>query len=1268
MRRPQKNTKKLSLRRRILARATPVICAYLATLLAIPLNAAITLPTEPLTTGARVPPNVLFILDNSGSMSSANMPDNVPSTSSPNIASAAYTRNTIYYNPATNYLPWTKADGTLMTGGTDYGAAYSSNEYVNYTGTGPGGSGTISTTSDVVNLSDAVRTFYVPYNTESDAEWGDGTKYYRYQILTDRSIQRSVYGTVVASNPRAVSVSGGGSGTLSNSNEVTLTLEEVPANVVLNVTISNTTPNGSGNRNLTVVLRNPSGAQVNTNNVGRGSSRSYEVSPTLAGRYTLALTRDANNNTATTYSVTATRSGTNACDSSVRNGSRSWINCEPGRPNSRSVEAELTNFATWYSYHRTRYKAAKAGASQAFAGLGDDVRVGFRTIQNDTDIPSALRNGNMPTPAVPIPVAYNDGLFSDSGTTANARAYNNRTQWYNRLFTTKGGAATPLRQSLTDAGNYFSSSAANGPYGPASGVDQLSCRQNFTIMTTDGYWNEGGYNNARIGDADNTPGETITHSVNRTTYRYDPAEAANAPYPGGLVSGSDQSNGTPTLADVAMYYWKSDLRADLDNIVPTNSKDLAFWQHMTTFTIGLGLVGTVNEESVDQVIANRGASYTSGGQVYRGWPAPVNNSITAVDDLLHAAVNGHGTYVAATNPRAFTDGLRAALASVTERTGSFSNVAANSTSVDGGTLAFRASYLSGLWTGELAAYGVSQQNGVAAAPTWRASERIPTTNRKLFTSDGVRGLAFPASATRSQLEALARTGTSGYPVSGENNAAYIAGSRQLEVQNGGNLRNRNHLLGDIVSSSPAYVSDTDTLYVGANDGMLHAFNASSGSELFGFIPNGINWSSLGTLSRPDYAHRFFVDGPVVVSSRVQTPNKNILVGALGKGGKGLFALDVTDPASFNTNKFKWEVGSNDVDMGLVESRPIIARLNNGQTAVVVSNGLNSVDGHAVLLIYNLDTGNLIKRIDTEVGSAVAESPDSNGLTQPVGWDADGSGTVDYVYAGDMLGNVWKFNLSAASTANWGVAGNAPIFSATYPTENGQVRQPITGGITVAMHPTTYQPWIFFGTGRLMTPGDLTNRAVQSVYGFVEDGSVKRRNGGSKNLTARSLVVSDSAAGTRAFEPNAPLPSDSKGWYLDLLTPPNATIEGERVVSETQLLNDALVFSSVIPTASACLPDGRGYLNVLDAFTGTSTTTPFFDANRNGNFSDDTLSNGDDKLPIGSISPGVGMPTLANLLRGQAIVGGSSGNSATVPIKETRNVGRVSWREVKRGDE
>lgn len=1135
MRTPQSKIRPRSRLRQWSDRLAPALSACFATLLALPASAGITLPTEPLTTGARIPPNVLLILDDSGSMEYDYMPDAVPTTSAVtsgkntiSIGKQTYTRNSIFYNPAKTYTPWVDSTGTVRTDAATYNKVYSS---------------TTLASGDTADLSKNVQTYYVPKSTTDTSETylANAANYYRYQILTNGKVVQAIFTT-----------------------------------------------------------------------------------------YTKANTTDA------TKAL--------GCSTDTNNNVNDWRGCVETTPTGRTEAAEALNYAIWYSYHRTRAKVAKAGAGLAFSNLSSNMRVGFRTIWGRG---AKSISGNVITDANPIPVSRNNGLFADPNGVNGSN--NNRTHWYDRLYNSGASDNTPLRSSLSKAGDYFSSTAATGPYGPEALADQYTCRQNFTILTTDGYWNN---DSSSVGEQDNSAGSTITNSRG-DSYTYQPAP----PY-----ASSDSYGGTEgNLADVAMRYWKSDLRTDMENNVPTTTANPAFWQHMVTFGISIGAKGTL-DPATDLPALTAGT---------KSWPATKNNNIVNIDDLWHATINGHGSFVVATDSDGFVKGLQSALAAITERSGSFSNVSANSTTLDANTKVFQARYVSGVWTGDVAAYAATS-SGTSGTASWHANTGIPTTGRKVFTSDGTQALAFPASATQAQLDALVRTGNaSNYPVTKEDNAAYIAGTRSLEASQGGNLRNRSTLLGDIVSSSPAYVSETDTLYVGANDGMLHAIDASNGSELFGFIPGGINWSDLGTLSRQDYSHRYFVDGPVVVSSRTQTPNHNILVGALGKGGKGLFALDVTTPSTFGTASYKWEIRGTDNDVGLIQGKPIIAKLNSNVTALIVSNGVNSTNGHAVLLVYNLDTGELIKRIDTGVGSAVTDDPSSNGLSAPVAWDADGNGTVDYVYAGDMLGNVWKFNLGATTPATWSVANSGnPIFVASHTNSDGTVvRQPITGGMTIAMHPKNFKTWLFFGTGRLMTAGDMTNLAVQSMYGIVDDGTALVRDGTNANLTKRDIIAVDTSSGkgVRAFQPKAALPNDSKGWYIDLVTPPNATAEGERIVSDAQLVGDVLVTSSIIPQASACDPNGRGYLNALDAFSGTSTGPSLFDLNGNGVYTDETITSGGDKVPIGSVDLGVGMPTLANLMRGLAVVGGSSGNTGSVQIRETRNVGRVSWREVKKRD-
>lgn len=1277
-----------TLAQRLMRRVSPCASIFLATLLALPVNAAITLPTDPLTTGARVPPNVLFILDDSGSMAFDYMPDTVPATSNVNVATRTYARNTVYYNPMNreaidNYAPWTTAGGSPMTGGTSYDAVYGSFNYASGTTINLGsssscarydynGNGTDGEANDT-QVCGGVQTFFVPKNTSDTvtaAELADGRNYYRFQILDANTIQRSEY-TALTQNATVNTPNTFPKTNLSRSNSgysenFTFTLPEHV--YALTVTVSGGTRARNG---ADLYLRR--GAEPDIDNYDRRSATAnsnnesivYDYAP--AGTWNVKLYADRSGNNQSSYSnvtLTVTYRLSNACGSGDSGTGSGWTGCTNALPNPDvrgSVAAELTNYATWFSYHRTRMKAAKAGASAAFNGISADMRVGYRTIWGSARDP-ANPAANSPTYAVPIPVAHNNGLFLDTP------AANNRTRWYNRLFATYGRDGTPLHGALQKAGEYFSSDGTNGPYGPGTGTDQLACRKNFTILTTDGYWNSASNYTTGTGNADGTAGERITQD--EASYQYSPASPYSDTYSTSYLN-QNANAGTidATLADVAMKYWKTDLRPTMDNLVPTSTTNPAFWQHMVTFGIAIGLSGTVDQKTVTDVLRSPNGP-TVGGVA--GWPQPRGDGNSTIDDLLHAAVNGRGNFVAASNPKAFKQGLTTALAQINDDVGSFSNVAANSASLSTNARLFQARYRAAVWTGEVLSYTkrTDGTSGFNSTHAWLASEGIPTTDRKVFTSSGGIGTNFPTTA---QETALDRNGTNDeFKVTGALNAAYIKGARDREMARGGVLRDRVHLLGDIVSSSPAYASDTDTLFVGANDGMLHAIDASNGHELFAFVPDGINLSDLSTFSRPDYAHRYFVDGPIVVSNRVQTPGNNILVGALGKGGKGLFGLNVNAPSTVTAaNLRRWERLETPLNnMGLVQSRPLIVKLNNGVTGLIVPNGINSTNGRAVLLVLNLSSGNVIAEIDTNVGDAALDSASSNGLTGAVGWDRDGNGTTDVVYGGDMLGNMWKFDLSSATSASWSVANSgSPIFVATGP--DGTTPQPITASPTVALHPTSYKTWVFFGTGRFMTAGDVQSRTVQTMYGIIDSGAAATKS----NLTQRQIIYVNNTDATkatqRAFQQNATLGSGSRGWYINLIDPSPATASGERVVTSPQLDGTVLEFSTIIPTADACRTDGRGYLNALDAFTGTSTLVPYFDVNRDGRFDSNDQANigGGTTVPVGSVDPGVGMVTQGSLFSGdgaggggQVCAAGSAGTMGCLGKNEMRNVGRVSWRE------
>lgn len=1053
-------------RRARLSWAAPVL-ACLATLLGLPVHAGVSFPDTPMQTNQGIPPNIWFILDDSGSMASTFMPDVVPGTTPTNIASQTYTRNTIYYNPKNNYLPWQGADGNYFTN-TPYNAAWND---------------TTALTS-ATDLSASTQTFYIPLPTITD--YADARQYTRYRFKTDGTADACTW-------------------------------------------------------------------NILTNNFGTCI------------------------NNVTTFT---------------------W----PGGI-VRSLPQEKQNYATWYSFHRTRTKVAKAGASYAFNDTSvfnddSDYRVGFTTIWQRNEFR--------------IPVGNNNGLFKGNNPGDNRRT------WFDRLFAATASSTTPLIPALTRAGQYYSETGSNGPWGPQANGAQYECRQNFTILTTDGYWNNGA---TALGNVDNNSGPTISRP-DGPSYQY----TAQDPYRDGW---------TNTLADVAMYYWNTDLRPEtqMTNIVPSSATDPAFWQHMVTFGISIGLQGTLN-------VASTNARIAAGQSV--AWPNPMDaEDLDRIDDLYHASVNGHGTFVAASDPGEFADGLGKALRAIASRKGSGSNATVTGTSTSAGNKVFQAKYYSSRWYGELQAFNVTTTGVDTSAPVWTAT--VPAYgSRNIFTHNGSAGTTFPTAA-----QSLALTPTI---------ANYIAGDRTLELPAvTGIYRERSSLLGTIVDSSPTYLKTSntvDTVFVGANDGMLHAFDATSGVERFAYVPRGIDLVKLKEFSDPDYGHRFFVDGPIVVSTDRELTGQRVMVSTLGRGGKGLFALDVTNPASFSASKVLWDKDASfDSDMGQVIGKPLIAKLNDGSVGLIVPNGLNSGNERAVLFVLDLRTGAKIAEIDTGVGSAVAP----NGLSSPRGWDNDGNGTVDFVYAGDFRGNVWKFDLRGSNPSSWGLYGNRALYAPTAPGT-----QPITGGVTIAVDPGTDKRWVFFGTGRLLTTNDITDTSRQTWYGVIDDdaasSSVTRTT-----MTARDIVQFDSGTKNRAFQPYAALPGSSKGWYIDLDLPPSNTLEGERMVGDQQVVKNALIAASVIPsTSNPCYP-GRGYVNAIDAFTGTSLQTGLFDANRNGTFGDSGDMMG--STAVGSIDLGVGMVTDPALLDRLLVAGGSLATLASTPLDPSLYGGRISWREI-----
>src|SRR5690606_16505948 len=565
-----------------------------------------------------------------------------------NITGQTYVGNTIYFNPAIDYDPWILSSGSTMTGGTSMTAVYGS---FNFAGSGHGGE------SDMIDLTDpgscevydrngsnrtvcgGPQIFHVPKDpTRTDTSYlQNSTNYYRYEIHYFNGNPYVV---------RSELVNGGGQGVVLGTVSDTYTRNNIDDNSGTNALnhyfdlpagapLTATTSGGTGSVRLR--LYNPSGSTVCNQNTS-GTGKTCSATNMAAGQWRVRLSGSNfdNVNLTVNYSYTV-RAG---CGSTS---GWNWGNCTlVTQVAGQSVDELVENYATWFSYHRTRMKVAKSGASAAFARLGNNVRVGFRTIWNRNTFDIPVNDGN-------------EGVFEGTS----------RETWFSRLFGARGRDGTPLRAALYDAGEYFRDSSSSGPYGPAAGADQLACRQNFAILTTDGYWN-GSIGSRSIGDQDGTSGASIYNPKDETTAvrytRVHPYRDTN--------SGTNYSN---TLADVAMKYWKTDLRPDLDNIVPTGTQNPAFWQHMVTFGISIGLKGTLDQGSVAQVLQD-GRPRKNGTAV--NWPDPTDSeNAERIDDLLHAAVNGHGEFIAATSADQFRDSLTSVLGQIQARLASGSNVA-----------------------------------------------------------------------------------------------------------------------------------------------------------------------------------------------------------------------------------------------------------------------------------------------------------------------------------------------------------------------------------------------------------------------------------------------------------------------------------------------------------------------------------------------------------------------------------------------------------------
>ncbi|BAP89508.1 putative type 4 fimbrial biogenesis protein PilY1 [Burkholderiales bacterium GJ-E10] len=688
---------------------------------------------------------------------------------------------------------------------------------------------------------------------------------------------------------------------------------------------------------------------------------------------------------------------------------------------------------------------------------------------------------------------------------------------------------------------------------------------------------------------------------------------------------------------------------------------------------------------------------------------PTQNPQAAATLTAMAIAGGTTNYYPATSPTALVQDLDTILNSIQAGTYTTASAAVNSTELSAGNVSYQASFTSNDtpyqdWTGNFYAANVTISVSATGTTTtvsqlWSAqtqldtaastssgwpappSRLIATWNPVMAAASGATGSGVPFEWPTTSTPTLSSTQQADLQPTdslGASRLQYLRGSSAQEQRNGGTFRNRSHLLGDIVDSQPLYVgppagpyftssylsfettwaSRPPVLYVGANDGMLHAFDAGTGDERFAFIPNAV-FANLINLTQPVYnqSHLFYVDGSPS-SADVQFSNgtwHTVLVGGENAGGNSIYALDVTDPAGNTTEaalaaNVLWEF--TDGDMGLSYSQPQIAPIAVPPSssaslsyAVFFGNGYNSPNNNAVLYALDPKTGTVIQKIN--LCAAVSPSPCNTSLPEGLSTVAvaNSGGIVDApittVYAGDLQGNLWAVDVSNATPANWTAR---VLFEARDASNNPQ---PITTPPVVTLnpnYPVSAGLFVMVGTGQLLTNPDLTNTQTQSIYGvWDKPGSTTTYT--RANLQAQTL---------KYVSPNPPtypqsLLTDSAnsvnwstqvGWYADL------PVAGQRVVVNMQLSLGSLLGTLNTPPASLCGGSFSSMFFDINYQNGGQFSLPQLDITNTGSFTSYESFN-----PVGiGLPTGFGVaPTLLapSLTRVGATGGGATGTCGGV---------------------
>lgn len=1072
------------------------------------------------------------------------------------------------------------------------------------------------------------------------------------------------------------------------------------------------------------------------------------------------------------------------------NGSSNWVKVVVGSRSGPDGSDEMQNFANWFSYHRTRILTMKTAVGRAFSQLDANFRVGYSTINE---------------PGVNISSTRFLPIRDFSG--------DHRKSFYEKLYAAQPEGGTPLRAALSKAGRLYAGKLLTGSDDPV----QYSCQQNYTLLSTDGYWGadteSGSYGPKQIDGITNVgspdsrlprpmfDGGASARAARLATLTVEPRHTESEPFNSGLLSltvnginvMSDYAyiihdkkanlmaeatqlaywiatritsrgyrtysennlvriiapasagaisaapvvesfgsfpysvsafaevtgggRATDTLADVAAWYFENDLRTPAlgncgadgklcENNVPTAPDQRgSSQQHMVTHTLGLGASGTLRYRE-DYETAGSGDFYDIGtGKL--DWPDPIYlPGAERVDDLWHAAVNGGGRYFNARSPESLARALSATMSAIRASTGAASASASSSQEpAEGDNLLFSSRYRSLYWDGELEAKRIILSDGsLSGRAEWSAAALL---KQRVQSASDDRVIYVPSASNSnglkrfqwSALDAGERVwfaGCGSSPIrrlsqcvqlddaqktmaGGENLVNYLRGQFQYEQRSENPqplFRRREQVLGAPINAQPVYVgapafryadanygeyrdvvasNRAGSVYLAANDGMLHAFDASTGRERWAFIPSAVLpqlWRTADTTFGTNF--RYLLDGTPVagdicpfapVRECAASEWRTLLVGGLGAAGREYYALDITDP---DQPRLLWTLSADqEQQLGYALGKPVITKRRDGTWVVVIASGYNNLnpgDGHGVLFVLNAATGAVMKRIDTGAGSESGPA----GLAQLNAWvDNLLDNTAERLYGGDLLGNLWRFDISDPLPEGAAAAVKLARF------ERNGIAQPVTvrPELSLVRVGTQAIPLISVGTGRYLGKTDVQDKSVQSIY-TIRDSLKPSGLGDVRSLPSmvRKRMMTGASADERGISDDAVDWLVNSGWYVDLDVIANS---GERVTLDPEQQLGTLSVIANIPDNNACRPGAQSWAYAFNYLNGDYLPLSANSTRVGSRVSTSSLIAGARLVRVGS--------RVVSLLTDDS--GNVSSVSQQADTGSTPAVRRVAWREL-----